>query len=47
MATHPWEKIAKLLEQETDRHRVAELAQELNEAMINEEREKVGHRLGA
>lgn len=46
MSTHPWEKIAKELEQETDPHKVAELSQKLTEAMIAEEREKVEYRLG-
>ena len=46
MSIHAWEKIAKQIEQETDSRKVAELAQKLNDAMIDEEREKVGHRLG-
>lgn len=46
MSIHAWEKIVKQIEQETDRHRVTELAQKLNDAMISEAREKVGHRLG-
>ena len=46
MSIHAWEKIAKQIEQETECHKVAELAQKLNDAMIDEQREKVGHRLG-
>ncbi len=44
--THAWEEIAKQLNQEQDRSRVAELAQKLSEAMLAEEREKVRQRLG-
>src|SRR6266568_8501495 len=43
--THAWEEIAKQLNQEQDRSRVAELAQKLNQAMLAEEREKVRQRL--
>ena len=43
---HPWEVISKQLSQEHDRSRVAELTKKLNEAMLEEEREKVRRRLG-
>jgi hypothetical protein len=43
---HAWEEIVKQLTQEQDRFRVAELAHKLNEAMLEEEREKVRARLG-
>ena len=43
---HAWEEIVKQLNQEQDRFRVAELALNLNEAMLAEEREKVRRRLG-
>lgn len=46
MSTHAWEKIAEQIEQETDPHKIAELSQKLNEAMMTEEREKVAHRIG-
>ena len=42
----PWQAIVEKIEQETDPAKIAELAKELNDAMITEEREKVKHRLG-
>jgi 23S rRNA A2030 N6-methylase RlmJ len=43
---HAWEEIVTQLTQEQDRLRVIELAHQLNEAMLAEEREKVRRRLG-
>ena len=46
MSMHPWEEIVKQIEQERDSGKIAELSQKLNDAMLNEEIEKVRRRLG-
>ena len=40
-----WKRFAKQIEEERNPGRIAELAKELNEAMLTEEREKVRNRL--
>jgi hypothetical protein len=46
MLEHRWERFAKQIEEEGNPDRISELAKELNEAMLTEEREKVRNRLG-
>ncbi len=46
MSDHAWEQIVKEIELECDPCKLKELASNLNEAMLAEERAKVSHRLG-
>lgn len=46
MSVQPWEHIIREIEQESDPAKIAQLAKELNDAMIAEQKEKVKRRLG-
>ena len=46
MSVHAWEEIVKQIERERDPGKIAELAQKLNDEMVNEEKDKVKQRLG-
>ena len=46
MSVHAWEEIIKQIEQERDSGKISQLALKLNDAMVNEEKEKVKLRLG-
>ena len=46
MSLQPWQEIVKQIERESNPAKIAELAEELNDAMITEEKEKVKRRLG-
>ena len=43
---HPWEEIAQQITREQAPDQVTELLRKLNDAMLEEEREKVRRRLG-
>lgn len=43
---HSWDDLARQASQETDPHKLIELTAKLNQAMLDEERERVHHRLG-
>jgi hypothetical protein len=46
MSVHVWEHIVKMIEQEQNPTKIAELAKELNNAMLTAEKERVQRRLG-
>lgn len=46
MSLHSWQEIVKQIELESDPAKIGELAKELNDAMISEEKEKLRCRLG-
>lgn len=45
MTVHSWEEIVREIEEEADRFRIKQLARQLNDAMIAEEKAKVQFRL--
>ena len=47
MPEHRWEWFAKQMEEERNPLRIAELTKELNDALLDEEREKVRNRISA
>jgi len=46
MSVRPWEHIVREIEHESDPAKIAELAKELNDAMLAERKEKVNRGLG-
>ena len=46
MTAHPWDAIVRQIEEESDPEKIAELGNELNDAMIAEQRKKVKQRPG-
>jgi len=46
MSVRPWEHIVREIEHESDSAKIAELAKELNDALLAEQPEKVKCRLG-
>ena len=46
MSVRPWEHIVREIEHESDPAKIAELAKELNDAMLAEQKEKVNRGLG-
>jgi len=46
MSVHVWEHIVKMIDREQNPTKVAELAKELSEAILTEEKERVQRRLG-